>query len=125
MEDLHVTEAVRPRPIGGYTASSCLNRLGVVIQHDFVRVLTPNGARPPLHININGHDRFCLIQPIKYIYSLSFCLYFHLFALNFPIYNLLFFLSLRDVRRRSRWPANLRATLCASSLTGSLPSRRS
>jgi hypothetical protein len=41
--------------------------------------------------------KISIIQSIKYIYSLSFCLYLHLFALAFPIYNLLFFLRLRDV----------------------------
>jgi hypothetical protein len=27
LEDLHAAEAVRPLPIGGYTAPSCQNRL--------------------------------------------------------------------------------------------------
>jgi hypothetical protein len=49
-EGLHVGHAVRPPYPAKY-------ELGVVFLHAFVRVSTPNVARPPLTINMKGHGR--------------------------------------------------------------------
>jgi hypothetical protein len=95
-----------------------------VNRHVFVRVSIPNGARPPLPINIKGHDRLSIIQSIKHnvlFIVLPLLLFLRPSSSNL---DLLFFLRLRDDRRRSRWPADPRATLRASTPTGSLPSRR-
>ena len=55
-------------------------------------------------------------------------IFYRLFLFSLPYFSnldMLFFLRLRDVWRRSRWPADPRTTLCVLALTGSLPGERS
>jgi len=100
----------RPSPVRVELGNPC--RLRVVSSF-------PCGARPPHPINIKGRGRLSNTQPIE-----SFIFYFYLSNPSFS--NLvLFFIRLRDVRRRSEWPADLRTTLRALAPSGSLPSRRS
>jgi hypothetical protein len=70
-EGLHVGHAVRPPYPTKY-------ELGVVFWYAFVRVSTPNGARPPLPINIKGNGRLkgyhnriypCRIYPFPLLFQ--------------------------------------------------------
>jgi hypothetical protein len=56
-EGLHVGHAVRPPPWPVRLPYPAKYELGVVFWHAFVRVSTPNVARPPLTINMKGHGR--------------------------------------------------------------------
>jgi hypothetical protein len=84
----------------------------------FVRLSTPAGARPPHPINIKGRGRLRSHHPIEHINStfLSPTLLFQ---------PLCFLLRLYGDLGRSKWPADLRTTLGALSLTGSLSGQRS
>jgi hypothetical protein len=56
--------------------------LGVVFWHAFVRVSTPNGARPPLPINIKGHGRL-KDYPQSNLLNLSFIVFTFSFSLPY------------------------------------------
>jgi hypothetical protein len=89
------------------------NVSGVVFWHAFVRVSTPNGARPPLPINIKGHGR--LKGYHNRIYQTYLLSYLH-FRSSLPYFSnptMMFFLHLHDVWRCPSWPAEPRTTLRA------------
>jgi len=81
-----------------------------------IRVLTPNGIRSSLPINIKGYDR--LRVPNRIYQTL---LYFYLFFQHY----VMFVSRLHSVRGRPSWPAEPRATQGALALMGSLPGERS
>ena len=86
------------------------------------------GISPPHPINIKGHGR--LRDPIdqKHINTLLFVILHYFLSSSNPSSsnpNLLFCLRLRNVWRRSRWPADPRTIIRAPALTGSLPGERS
>jgi hypothetical protein len=123
-EGLHVGHAVRPPPGPVRPPYPAKYELVVVFWHAFVRVSTPDGARPPLPINIKGHGR--LKDPQSNLSNLSFIVFTFpfLFTLLFQP-HVLFLYYLRGMRWRPSWPAEPRTNQGAPAPTGSLPGGRS
>jgi hypothetical protein len=117
-EGLHVGHAVRPLYPTKY-------ELGVVFWHGFVRVWTPNGAGPPLSVNIKVHGRLKEDHPQSNLSNLSFIefTFLFLFTLLFQP-HVLFLYYLCGMRGRPSWLAKPRTTQGAPAPTGSLPGGR-
>ena len=70
-----------------------------------IKVSTPNEARPPLHINIKGHDRLKRSNPIESIKSIYLSHFYFSFSLPY-FSNPIWYSSLVSmVRGRPNWPA--------------------
>jgi hypothetical protein len=96
--------------------------LGVVFWHAFIKLLTPNGARPPLPVNIKGQGRLKEDHPQSNLSNLFFIgfTFSFLFTLLFQP-HVLFLYYLRGMRGRPSWPAEPWTTQGVPALTGSLP----